>query len=126
MTVVAAGSFGSEQRPGRTSADPFATAAEGTSSARFVHIDPGARRNAHRHPDSEEIVFVAEGSGAVWLDGRFHELTAGSWVRIPRGLPHATVTAAPDGITLACFFPHPDLDANLEELDVAVPEMEAP
>ncbi len=126
MTVAAAGSFGSEQRPGRSSADPFAGSGRGTASARWVHIEPGARRNAHRHPDSEEIVFVAEGSGAVWLDGTFHVLSAGSWVRIPRGVPHATVTADPAGITLACFFPHPDLDANLEELDVAIPEMEAP
>ena len=66
------------------------------------------------------------GSGAVWLDGTFHLLSTGSWVRIPRGVPHATVTTDPDGITLACFFPHPDLDSNLDELDIAVPELEAP
>ncbi len=126
MTVIAPGSFDGEGRPGRRSADPFATLAGGTSSARFVHIEPGARRNAHRHPESEEIVFVAGGSGAVWLDGTFHALSTGSWVQIPRGVPHATVTTDPDGITLACFFPHPDLNSNLDELDIAVPELEAP
>ncbi len=124
MTVVPAGSFGSEERPGRKSADPFAATVGGATSARFVHIDPGARRNAHRHPESEEIVFVAEGSGAVWIDGTFHPLSSGSWVRIPRGVPHATATADPDGITLACFFPHPDLEANLDELDISVPGLE--
>ena len=56
-------------------------------------------------------MFVVAGRGRVWLDGVVHPVGPGSWYRIPPGAPHATM-ADPGGITLACFFPHPDFANN--------------
>lgn len=117
MPVVDADSVNYEDRPARLSADPFAAIGSGESSARQVILEHVADRTPHRHPHSEEVVYVAAGRGKVWIDGRPHPLASGSWVRIPRGVAHATVPDVGQTMSLICFFPHGDLDQNLEELD---------
>lgn len=102
---------------GRRSADPL----EGEvhpSSIRLVVMEPVEGRTAHRHPHSEEIVYVEAGTGSVWIDGSLHPVGPGDVVVIPAGAAHATV---PDSsMRLICFFPHGDLHANLEETDIRV------
>ncbi len=114
MTVVNGEDLIYEDRPTRRSADPFADIPT-ESSARRVILEPGPR-TPHLHPHSEEIVYVAEGRGRVWIDGVQHPVRSGSWVRIPPGTPHATL--AHETLTLICFFPHESLDHNIEELDL--------
>lgn len=128
MTVVHAGELTYRDLPGRQSADPFAAVAGGESAARKVTIDPVQRRSPHRHPHSEEVTYVVSGRGSVWLDGSFHRVEAGTWVRIPAGTPHATLADPGQQLVLVCFFPHPQLENNLEELDVVleIPEEEEP
>ncbi len=109
--------------PGRMSADPFA-GDPGESSARQVVLEPTSGRSPHRHPLTEEVVYVAEGRGCVWLDGEFHPVQAGSWVRIPVGTPHATLADPGERLSLICFFPHGDLANNIEELDQPLDEHE--
>jgi quercetin dioxygenase-like cupin family protein len=43
-------------------------------------------------------------------------VVAGDLVLIPPGVPHATVCTGRSDLVLVCFFPHPDLARNLEEL----------
>ena len=119
MTVVGGDGIHYEDRPGRRTADPFAGGA-GPSSARQVILEPVTTRNPHRHPHSEEIVYVAEGEGRVWLDGTFHSVGPGSWYRIPQGTPHATLAGPGQRMLLICFFPHESLDHNIEELDLVL------
>jgi quercetin dioxygenase-like cupin family protein len=83
-----------------------------------VVIEHVATRSPHRHPESEEIVFVASGHGRVWIDGTFRPVGPGSWYRIPTGAPHATMADPGEAMSLVCFFPHDDFAKNLEELDV--------
>jgi quercetin dioxygenase-like cupin family protein len=100
--------------PGRQSADPLAGGPSTGSSVRVVRIAPGPR-TPHRHPRSSEVVYVVQGAGVAWEDGRRTDVAAGDLVAIPRGVPHATVAGA-GGLLLVCFFPDPDLPSNLEEL----------
>ena len=81
---------------------------------RVVRIAPGPR-TPHRHPHSSEVVYVAAGAGVAWEDGRRTAVAAGDLLAIARGVPHATV-AGDGGLLLVCFFPHPDLTGNIEEL----------
>ncbi|MGH8871360.1 MAG: cupin domain-containing protein [Acidimicrobiia bacterium] len=118
MTVVNGPDLLYEDRPARRIANPFAESGPGESSARQVILHPVDRRSPHLHPHSEEVVYVIEGSGRVWIDGESHPVRPGSWVRIPAGTPHATLAAEP--MLLACFFPHHDLAQNIEELDVVI------
>ncbi len=117
MTVVPPGSYLYADLPGRRSGDPLAGAAT-ASSLRIVELVPAPGRRPHRHPHSEEVVYVRAGRGVVWIDGEVSEVGPGSVVVVPRGAAHATIPAEP--MELVCFFPHPDLAANIEELDTAI------
>lgn len=119
MTVIRHADIDALQLQGRRSADPLDAVAS-SSSVRIVELEPGSARTAHRHPLSEEIVVVATGAGSVWIDNVATPVTAGDVVHIPAGAAHATIPSEP--MVLHCFFPHPDLSANIEETDITVTE----
>ena len=118
MTVVRSDELVFRDFPGRSTADPFKAAGAGQSTVRQVVIEHVETRSPHRHPHSEEVVFVVSGRGRVWLDGTFHEVGPGTWYRIPVGTPHATMADPGERMSLVCFFPHDDFSSNVEELDV--------
>ncbi len=120
MTVVHGDEIVYQDRPTRRSADPFAAPGPGAASARQVLLDYVPRRTAHIHPHSEEVYYVIRGHGEIWVDGARHRVQAGTWVRIPARAPHATMAAPGEQMELICFFPHPDLEENIEELDLAL------
>jgi quercetin dioxygenase-like cupin family protein len=127
VTVVGPGELEFREFPGRTTSDPFAGWGQGESTVRQVVLERVAARNPHRHPLSEEIVYVVSGQGRVWLDGTYHPVGPGSWYRIPAGTPHATVPDPGERMSLVCFFPHDDFADNIEEIDLALsPEGEEP
>jgi quercetin dioxygenase-like cupin family protein len=115
MTVARRDDLIFRQLPGRVAADPFAGAGAPVS-VRVVRVALGGSRTPHRHPHSCEVVHVVAGKGVVWLDGRTSEVAAGDVVLISAGTPHATIAVGAE-LQLVCFFPHPDLAANIEELD---------
>jgi len=50
---------------------------------------PGYHTNLHRHNHTDEAFYVLEGVLTVKINDRISEYTAGSYVSIPRGTPHA-------------------------------------
>ncbi|HEU4915594.1 MAG TPA: cupin domain-containing protein [Acidimicrobiia bacterium] len=118
MTVVGPDQLVFRDFPGRSTADPFEAGGRGESTSRQVVIEHVETRSPHRHPHSEEVVYVVAGRGRVWLDGTFHEVGPGTWYRIPAGTPHATMAHAGERMSLVCFFPHDDFSSNIEELDL--------
>ncbi len=115
MPVVRDDSLRYAELPGRLSADPLSAAADHGCSVRVVRIAAGPRMpHVHRH--SAEVVYVVSGAGTAWEGDRATAVTAGDLIVIPAGTPHATVATGEDDLVLVCFFPHPDLSANLEEL----------
>jgi quercetin dioxygenase-like cupin family protein len=119
VSVVPANSLDFADLPGRRSANPFPAGGH-SSSLRVVELERTQGRTAHRHPHSEEVVYVEDGSGQVWLDGELTKVSAGDIVHIPVGAAHATIPDEGVGMRLICFFPHPDLGANLEDTDITV------
>lgn len=120
MTVIEPDELSFRDFPGRSTSDPFRTSGQGESTVRQVVLEHSDTRSPHRHPESEEIVFVVAGRGRVWLDGTFHPVGPGSWYRIPTGIPHATMADPGERMSLACFFPHDDFANNIEELDTVL------
>jgi quercetin dioxygenase-like cupin family protein len=118
MTVVGPGDLQFRDFPGRSTADPFRVAGKGESTVRQVSMEHVAARGPHRHPKSEEVVYVVAGHGRVWLDGTYHQVGPGSWYRIPAGMPHATLPDPGEQMSLVCFFPHNEFGDNIEELDM--------
>ena len=50
---------------------------------------PGARAPVHRHPESEELVYVLSGSGTMTLGEATLAVEKGMALRIPAGVPHS-------------------------------------
>lgn len=119
MTVTSGDGLVFADLPGRRSADPLAHT-EVASTVRIVEMEHTAGRTAHRHPHSEEIVYVAGGNGRAWIDGASHPVGPGDIVHVPAGAAHATIPDPGSTMRLVCFFPHPDLASNLEETDLTV------
>lgn len=104
--------------PGRTSADPFVGSADRRDvSVRLVRLTHTPDRRPHRHPHSTETVHVLAGEGEAWVDGVRTPVRAGDTFLVPKGVPHATIPSPERALELLCFFPHPDLTANIEEID---------
>jgi quercetin dioxygenase-like cupin family protein len=105
--------------PGRESADPFGLRGDMTDvglSVRVVRLSHDPARSAHVHALSAEAVYVVEGQGTLWADAERSPLRSGDTVLIPAGTPHATLPDPDVDMLLVCFFPHPDLAANMQEL----------
>jgi quercetin dioxygenase-like cupin family protein len=116
MPVVSGGSLLYAQLPGRLAADPLPPALAGPGcSVRVVRVAPGPR-NPHLHPHSAEVSYVVSGSGTAWEDDVPVRVGPGDLLVVPPGVPHATVASGTSELVLVCFFPHPDLTANIEEL----------
>jgi quercetin dioxygenase-like cupin family protein len=60
-------------------------------------IEAGGGQEAHRHPNSEEVTLVLEGSGSAMVAGRWESIEAGNLLFAPAGAEHA-LAAGPDGL----------------------------
>jgi quercetin dioxygenase-like cupin family protein len=61
-----------------------------TSLGQILLVEaPGYRTPVHVHHRTDETFYVLSGRLSLWTDGRVHELEAGDYVHIPRGVPHA-------------------------------------
>ena len=119
MTVTPGDQIDFVELPGRRSGDPLRSV-DSDSSLRIVRLTGGTQRFAHRHPHSEEIIYVRTGSGTVFIDGVRTAVAAGDTVRIPPDAAHATVPDPGQSMDLVCFFPHPQLADNIEETTIDV------
>jgi quercetin dioxygenase-like cupin family protein len=120
MGITRSGALDFVALPGRRSADPLGGGAADVS-VRVVAIEPDVRRSPHRHPHSSEVVYVVGGRGRMWQEGEVVDVGPGDVAHVPAGTPHATL-AVGGTLRLVCFFPHPRLDDNIEELtDIVLP-----
>ena len=51
--------------------------------------DPGFMTHLHYHANTDEQIYVLEGTLSVYLDDKWHELRAGTLALLPKGKPHA-------------------------------------
>ena len=74
----------------------------------LTRIGPGlALPHPHSHTDIEEIVFVLEGEGEIWMDGDTFAVTQGDSVFYPPGSKHTVRNTGDTTLALLCFFSTP-------------------
>jgi len=115
------------QRPGRLVVNPLEGLETDALSVRIVKLDGNTRRTPHLHPHSQEVIYVVRGEGMLWEDGRTERFVEGDCALVAAGVPHATVPDTGTKMELICFFAHPDLLANTQELpDISLPASQKP
>ncbi len=66
----------------------------------------GARTQAHRHPQTEEIYYILSGSGTMAIEGEQQAVTVGDGIAIPAGARHQILnTGGQDLVFLCCCVP---------------------
>jgi quercetin dioxygenase-like cupin family protein len=118
--IIRRASLSYQQLPGRSTADPFTEARPPGLAMRVVYLKGGARRSPHRHPHSHEAIYVLRGRGVLWEDGATSPFEEGDCALIAPGVAHATIPDAANDMELVCFFPHPELPANTDEVEDVV------
>lgn len=73
-------------------------------------IEAGGGQEPHRHPGSEEVTLVLEGSGSALVDGEWRPIGEGNLLHAPAGVEHA-LTAGPDGLDLLVVLAAPSAAA---------------
>ena len=81
-------------------------------------IAPGDRIPLHTHT-ADELVLVDGGSGEYTLGEDRRQVTAGSIVFVPAGVPHGTENVGADSLDVHAVFPAPMLDITYLERNPA-------
>ena len=82
-------------------------------------VPVGQTISPHRHPHSEEILFIHAGTGTAWLDGKEAKIGPGTIIFMP---PNTGVRLTNDGkqpISLMAVFSRPGFDRY--QRDISVP-----
>jgi len=58
----------------------------------IMSILPGSEIGSETHPDNDQTLYLAEGSGQVVLDGQAADFNAGDLVLVPAGTLHNFIT----------------------------------
>lgn len=69
----------------------FVTGAETGGSYELMQfvVPPGAGPPPHAHENEDESFYIVDGEFEVFLGGQTRTLSAGDFVHLPRGVPHA-------------------------------------
>ena len=81
-------------------------------------IAPGDRIPLHSHT-TDELVLVDAGSGEYTLGEDRRQVTSGSIVFVPAGVPHSTVNVGAGTLDIHAVFPGPMLDITYLERNSA-------
>ena len=75
----------------------------------YLLIEELARRGKvtplHAHPAEEETFYILEGEALMQLDGEQRKVTAGCFVSVPPGVPHAYLVTSETARTLLMITP---------------------
>ena len=87
-------------------------------------IAPGQAIPLHRHPHSDEIIFIHAGTGLASLGGREVIVTSGATIYMPRNTVVGLRNTGTEPLKTAAFFSQPGYEEYLRE--ITVPEGQVP
>ncbi len=73
-----------------------------------IRVLPGETvRPAHSHPNSEELIYIINGSGKVMIEGEVADVRAGSAILFEQGKIHMLKNTGSIEMKVICFFDPP-------------------
>jgi quercetin dioxygenase-like cupin family protein len=88
---------------------PYGLQSAGLQSAECVscvmRVEPGSTvQPAHSHPDCEELIYIVNGSGHVYVDGLISAVREGSAVLFEKDSVHMVRNSGKEEMKVVCFF----------------------
>jgi uncharacterized cupin superfamily protein len=89
-----------------------------------IRVAPGHTvKPAHSHPQGEELIYIIQGSGRVWIEGEIGPVKPGTAVLFRQGLVHMLQNNGTEEMKVVCFFaPATNLDNYKFFEEVEFPE----
>lgn len=87
-------------------------------------IPPGQAISPHRHPHSDEIIFIYGGTGLALLAGRQATVTTGATIYMPRNTVVGLRNTGSEPLKIVAIFSQPGYEEYLRE--ISVPEGQTP
>jgi quercetin dioxygenase-like cupin family protein len=107
MTIIHESEVPEVQHPGRFMrwlANENSLAAKNLSVC-VIRVLPGETvRPAHSHPNSEELIYIINGTGKVMIEGEVGEVRAGSAILFEQGKIHMLKNTGNTEMKVICFF----------------------
>lgn len=99
-----------QQATGRRIAELVSAAVTGTEgvTCRVVEVLPehqGGARQPHTHCDVEEVIFVLEGQGKIWVEEQEKDILKDDLIVVPMETEHRIINPGGQRLRLLCFFP---------------------
>lgn len=90
----------------------------------LIRVPPGAVvRPAHAHPNGEEVIYIIEGQGRVYIEGEVNEVSKGHAVLFRKGSIHMLKNDGTVEMRVICFFAPPsDLSTYKMYEDIEFPK----
>ena len=107
--------------------DPTARNGDAEDFVVFTEDVPvGASISPHRHPHSEELLFIHAGTGTAWLDGKEAKLQPGTLIYMPRNTGVKLTNDGAEPIALVAIFSRPGFDTYQRDISVPAGEVAKP
>lgn len=80
-------------------------------------IAPGQQTTMHRHIQSEEIYYIQQGSGTMFVGDESRDVVVGDSIAIPAGTFHSILNTGSDNLVVlcACSPPYAHDDTEIRE-----------
>jgi putative monooxygenase len=76
--------------------------------------EPGSRIPMHKHTDSEEAMFVIEGTGKLVVEGEEYDLSPGTAIYAPLGAEHTIINTGDTQLKIVWAY-GPPLETHLKK-----------
>jgi mannose-6-phosphate isomerase-like protein (cupin superfamily) len=83
-------------------------------------LRPGAKTEAHRHPQTEEIYYILTGSGRIAIEGETQTVAPGDGIAIPAGQRHQIQNVGTEDLVFLCCCVPAYTDADTEFCDALI------
>ena len=67
-----------------------------------ARLPAGGSTTPHQHPQTEEIYYILEGCGRMWIEGEAHDVGPGDAIAIPPGRTHQITNTAGATLKFLC------------------------